>query len=120
MIGPRAIRPDERLAPPESQSPGIHREAAVSQDGLWIGIVRTDPGVGGWHHHSDNDTYVYLLEGRIRVEARDGGGIAEGQAGDFMHVPKEIVHREVTPEGRAATAVIVRIGTGPPVVNVRE
>jgi hypothetical protein len=55
----------------------------------------------------------------MRVEPREGGEVAEGQEGDFVHVPKRIVHREITPEG-GATAIVMRVGSGPPVVNVDE
>lgn len=118
-MSPRLVRPEDRESPPGGQTPGVHREAAFVEEDLWVGLVRADPGTGGWHHHSGNDTYIYLLQGGMRVEPREGGEVADGREGDFLHVPKRIVHREVTPEG-GATAIVVRVGSGPPVVNVDE
>jgi len=50
-------------------TPGKVREQAVAVQGLWSGLVRTEPGVtSGWHHHGDNDTSVYVVEGAVRLE----------------------------------------------------
>lgn len=119
MNEPRLVRPDERKAPPEGQSPGLHREVAFVEEDKWIGFVKADPGTGGWHHHSENDTYIYLLQGGMRVEPRDSGEAVDAREGDFVHVPKGIVHREITPES-GATAIVMRVGSGPPVVNVED
>lgn len=119
MTAPRLVRPGERKAPPGGQTPGLHREAAFVEEDKWIGFVKADAGTGGWHHHSDNDTYIYLLQGGMRVEPRDRGEAVDGGEGDFIHVPKGIVHREITPEG-GATAIVMRVGSGPPVVNVED
>jgi uncharacterized RmlC-like cupin family protein len=114
----RIVRPEDRAIPKEGQTPGLRRETAVAEDGVWIGIVHADPGVGGWHHHSENDTYVYVLDGAMRVEQRDGGAVIEGNPDDFLLIPKETVHREITPDGKHTSALIIRVGSGPPVVNV--
>jgi hypothetical protein len=39
-------------------------------------------------------------------------------AGEYAHVPRGLVHREGTPTDQAAEVALVRIGSGPPVVNV--
>ncbi len=114
----RIVRPEDRATPPEGQTPGLRREAAVAEEGVWIGVVHTDPGVGGWHHHSENDTYVYMLDGVMRIEPRDGEVAIEGKRDDFLLIPKNTVHREITPEGENASAIIIRVGSGPAVVNV--
>lgn len=116
---PRLVRPEDRESPPGGQTPGLHREAAFAEEGLWVGFVKADPGTGGWHHHADNDTYIYLLEGGMRVEPLEADAPVDGREGDFIHVPKNIVHREVTADG-GATAIVMRLGSGPPVVNVDE
>lgn len=104
------------------EAPGteaIQRKVALEGDGFWIGVVTAEPNMAsGWHHHSDNDTLVYLLDGSIRVEARDGKGAVEAAAGEFLHVPPRTVHREVNPETKAAHALVIRVGSGDPVVNV--
>ena len=45
----RVIRSSERV-PDTVPTPGMSREHAIARDGLWAGVVRTDPGmVSGWH-----------------------------------------------------------------------
>jgi hypothetical protein len=42
-------RSDRRAANP---APGMVREQAIAVDGLWSGLVHTEPAViFGWHHH---------------------------------------------------------------------
>jgi len=114
----RIVRPEDRAIPPEGQTPGLRRETAVAEEGVWIGVVHADPGVGGWHHHSENDTYVYMLDGVMRIEQRDGRAAIDGKRDDFLLIPRKTVHREITPEGEHASAIIIRVGSGPAVVNV--
>jgi uncharacterized RmlC-like cupin family protein len=45
------------------------REEAVSSEGRWIGVVKAVPDmVSNWHHHGANDTYVYVIQGGLRIE----------------------------------------------------
>jgi uncharacterized RmlC-like cupin family protein len=108
---------DRELADP---TPGKAREQAVAVDGLWSGLVRSEPGVSsGWHHHGDYDTSVYVIEGNVRIEFGPGGAQAvEAGPGDFVHIPKYVVHREVNPGTAPSQEVITRSGTGPPTINV--
>jgi uncharacterized RmlC-like cupin family protein len=108
---------DRRVADP---TPGKVREEAIAVDGLWSGLVRTEPGVAtGWHHHGDHDTSVYVIEGHVRIEFGPGGGHAlEAGPGDFLHIPKHLVHREVNTGSTTSQEVITRSGTGPVTVNV--
>lgn len=90
-----SVHPDQRqVADP---TPGKTREEAIAIDGLWSGFVRTEPGVAsGWHHHGDHDTSVYVIEGTVRIEYGPGGtSYVDGGPGDFVHIPKRLVHREV-------------------------
>jgi uncharacterized RmlC-like cupin family protein len=108
---------DRRLADP---TPGKTREQAIDIDGLWSGFVRTEPGIAsGWHHHGDHDTSVYVVEGTVRVEFGPGGTQAlDAGPGDFVHIPRNLVHREVNVGFRPSQEVITRSGTGPLTVNV--
>jgi uncharacterized RmlC-like cupin family protein len=112
------VHPEQRqVADP---TPGKTREEALSVDGLWSGLVRTEPGVAsGWHHHGDHDTSVYVVEGHVRIEfGPDGAQSAEAGPGDFVHIPKHLVHREVNAGTTASEEIITRSGTGPLTVNV--
>ena len=114
----RCIRPDDRdLADP---TPGMVREQAIAIDGLWSGFVRTDPGmVSGWHHHGDHDTSIFVVEGSLRMEfGPSGTAVIDAAAGDFLHVPKHVVHREGNPGDTTSHLVVTRAGHGVTTVNV--
>lgn len=116
----RMTRADERVLVEDPPVPGVRREMALAEAGHWAGLVTTDPGRDtGWHHHGDYDTFVYLVSGRARIEFGRGGRQAlEGGAGGFAFVPKGVIHREINPGDRPNEAVVIRVGTGVPVVPV--
>lgn len=116
--GVTLVRPDDRT--PGHPTPGMQREQAASTDRTWAGFVTTDAGmVSGWHHHGDYESHIYVLSGRMRMESGPGGAqVVEAQAGDFIFVPPHTVHRESNPASEDSTVVVVRAGSGEPVVNV--
>ena len=101
-------------------TPGMRRRRAIDVPGLWSGVVHTEPGAtSGWHHHGDHETSLYIVAGRMRLEFGPGGqSVVEAGPGEFVHVPKHVVHRESNPVGETALAVIARSGSGEPTVNV--
>jgi uncharacterized RmlC-like cupin family protein len=112
------VRPaDRRVGDP---TPGKVREQAIAVNGLWSGLVRSAPGAtSGWHHHGENDTSVYVIDGNVRIEFGPGGAQAvDAGPGDFIHIPKHVVHRESNPGSTTAQEVVTRSGTGPPTINV--
>jgi uncharacterized RmlC-like cupin family protein len=113
------VPPDARVVEGPA-TPGMVRERAFAADGYWVGVVKTGAGmVSGWHHHGAYDTFVYLVSGRARVEFGPGGTeVREAMAGGFAHIPKGVIHRESNPGDEESVAVVVRLGTGVPVVNV--
>lgn len=116
----RLVRASERQAPPAAQTPGMVREQAFAEEGHWVGFARVEPGmVSGWHHHGDHLSYLYVISGRGRFEFGPGGAeVLEAKAGDFVEVPPGLVHREMNPSDEEQTLVVVRMGHGPPLVNV--
>lgn len=112
------VAPDERIAGPTT--PGMDRQQAIATEGVWAGHVRTEPGmVSGWHHHGEHDTVIYVLTGVLKMEfGPDGTRTVEARPGDFIFVPKEIVHRESNPTEQPAEVVAVRAGTGTSLVNL--
>ena len=114
----RLVRPDERT---EGQpTPGMHREQALDTGSMWAGYVTTDAGaVSGWHHHGEHESTIYVLSGALRMEFGPGGrDVLDAGAGDFLYVPPHAVHREGNPTAARSVIVVVRGGTGPPVINV--
>ena len=108
---------DRRVADP---TPGKRREQAVREGLLWSGLVRTEPGVAsGWHHHGDHDTSVYVVEGHVRIEYGARGELSvEAGPGDFVHIPRHLVHREVNAGSTPSVEILSRAGTGPLTTNV--
>lgn len=116
--GVRVIRQDERAV--GAATAGMIREEAISTHGLWAGLVRTEPGMSsGWHHHGEYESAIYVAAGWLKMEFGPGGHqVEEAGPGDFLHVPKGVIHRETNPLDEEGTLIVARSGTGPPVVNV--
>lgn len=116
--------PVSRISPEERQegevTPGMTREQATSVEGLWAGLVRTDPQmVSGWHHHGDYETSIYVVTGTLHMESGpNGANVVDAGPGDFLHVPKRAIHRESNPGETESQIVVVRAGHGPAVINV--
>jgi uncharacterized RmlC-like cupin family protein len=110
---------DDQLRPAEG-TPGLRRRVAFDADGHWFGHVEAAPEVmSGWHHHGDNVTIGYVIEGHLTLEFGPGGteNIEVGP-GEYFRVPEHVVHREGNMATRPGEVVLVRMGTGPVVVPV--
>ena len=105
---------------PADPTPGMARRVGLEVEGMWSGLVDTEPHAeSGWHHHGEHETTLYVVRGRMRLESGPGGrDVAIASAGDFLHVPAFAVHREANPDDEPAQAVIVRCGRGAPTTNV--
>lgn len=98
----------------------MDRHQVFAGDDRWLGWVRTIPAMeGGWHHHGEHDSYIYVLRGTLYIDSGPGGrDRVTGGANDVIFVPKRTVHREVTPAGEPTDVFVVRYGSGPPNFNV--
>jgi len=114
----RRISPADRVE--GAGTPGMMKEEAVATDRMWAGLARTAPGVvGGWHHHGDFESTIYVLTGIFRMEFGPGGReVIEAEPGDFLYVAPRAIHGEGNPSDRESQIVVVRSGSGQPVVNV--
>lgn len=117
----RRIGPED-LGGDSAPTAGMTRRAALARDGFWSGIATAAAGMAsGWHHHGDNETMIYVLDGAIRLEFGPGGKRSvEARTGDFLHVPPRAVHRESNLVDRESRLVVTRAGSGPATVNVEE
>ncbi|MGE0597984.1 MAG: cupin domain-containing protein [Dehalococcoidia bacterium] len=112
------ISGSERESNATPQTAGMVREQAFAADDRWVGFVRAEPGQwGGWHHHGEHDTYLYVLKGALEFEV-EGANVVQIKPNDFVHVPAGVVHRERAAGPDEGQVVLFRMGSGPPVVNV--
>jgi len=119
------VRP-QQFSPATSQTPGSLRHAAICPElgirsGLWGGTFLVEPGARtGIHHHGSQETVVYVLEGEACVEWGERGEHSDTvRAGDFLHVPAWLPHREVNPSRDVPFRwVVIRSSSEPIVVNL--
>lgn len=102
------------------QTAGMIREEAVRTHGLWVGIVRTDPGrFSSWHHHGEYESVIYVLSGQVQLESGPGGKtVINAKPGDCLYVPPGEIHREGNDGFEESEIVVMRSGHGELVVNV--
>jgi uncharacterized RmlC-like cupin family protein len=117
---PIVIRATGGEVAPGPPTPGMERREIMDEGGAWVGWVRAEAGLaGGWHHHGDRDSYIYVLSGGVSIGFGPGGrDEVKAMAGDFIFTPARMVHREITGSDEPAEFFVVRVGAGPQNVNV--
>ena len=108
------------------QTPGSLRLSAIAAmhgivSSLWAGVFVVEPSAKtGIHHHGEQDTVVYVLEGEACVRWGDfGEHSVTVSAGDFLHVPSWLPHQEINPSKEHSFRwVVVRSTPEPIVVNL--
>ena len=74
--------------------------------------------VSGWHHHGEYETTIYVLIGALLMELGPGGSsTVEAGPGDFVYVPKGVVHRESNPSAEPTSSWCALAG-GESTINV--
>jgi uncharacterized RmlC-like cupin family protein len=111
-----------------TQTPGSERRAAIAPElgirsALWGGLFEVEPGSRtAIHHHGQQETIAYVLSGtcEVRWGAR-GESVAHAKAGDFIHVPAFLPHREINPSKLEPFRwVVVRSTAMPIVINLPD
>ena len=108
------------------QTPGMHREAAISRASagaqkIWAGTVTIQPRAQtGAHHHGHLESVIYVLRGRARMRWGDRLEFAsEAGPGDFIYVPPHVPHQEINAsQDEPLNCVVVRSDQEPVVVNL--
>ena len=117
-----------QLSSETQQTPGSLRLSAIAAmhgivSSLWGGIFVVEPlAQTGIHHHGEQDTVVYVLEGEACVRWGNLGEYsATVGAGDFLHVPAWLPHQELNPSKEHPFRwVVVRSTPEPIVVNLPD
>jgi uncharacterized RmlC-like cupin family protein len=123
----RVIRP-EQFDSATAQTSGSQRLAAIHAGAgivspMWGGIFVVEPGARtGIHHHGEQNTIVYVLEGSSYVRWGERGEFdATVHAGDFVSVPAWLPHQEINPSAEIPFRwVVVRSTPEPIVVNLPD
>jgi uncharacterized RmlC-like cupin family protein len=121
------VHPPE-LSSETQQTPGSLRLSAIAAthgivSSLWAGIFVVEPSAKtGIHHHGEQDTVVYVLEGEASVRwGKVGEHLVTVRAGDFLHVPAWLPHQELNPSKEHPFRwVVVRSTPEPIVVNLPD
>jgi uncharacterized RmlC-like cupin family protein len=79
---------------------------ATGSDVLWFGSFATEPGVKVSAHYHTADTGAYLVSGRAAFEIE--GKRVEMAAGEYLYVPKGVVHTEETVGDQTAFGIFAR------------
>jgi hypothetical protein len=58
-----------------------------------------------WNTNYDGDTYLYIVEGSVRIEFKETGGPARyghylARTGDLFRIPDQVAHRTFSGDGR--------------------
>ena len=121
----RVVGPNERSTD-TPQTPGLLREVAFDSRNpdaavLSAFLSTVAPGAAtGAHHHGDQETVLYVLNGRARFRYGDTlEEVAEAGPGAFVFIPAEIIHQEINASADEPTSwVVVRSAPDPIVVNL--
>jgi uncharacterized RmlC-like cupin family protein len=118
----RVIRPEE-FDSGTAQTSGALRQAAISPEtnvasGMWGGIFTVEAGAQtGIHHHGEQETILYALEGSVYIRWGERGECAATvHAGEFLHIPAWLPHQESNPSKKEPFRCVVVRGTATPIV----
>jgi uncharacterized RmlC-like cupin family protein len=111
--------PGTELTFDTTQSPGMHRQAAISGDSagstnIWMGQNRVSPGArSADHHHGESESGIYVVSGNPEfVFLRDGEEVRIRTApGDYVYVPPFVPHREENPSQTDDAVVVLARST---------
>jgi uncharacterized RmlC-like cupin family protein len=121
------VHPAELSSETQQTSGSLRMSAIAATHGiaspLWAGIFVVEPSAKtGIHHHGEQDTVVYVLEGEACVRwGNCGEDSATVKKGDFIHVPSWLPHQELNPSTEHPFRwVVVRSTPEPIVVNLPD
>jgi quercetin dioxygenase-like cupin family protein len=116
---PTVVTP-EQVQGVKTATPGVTRFEAFADEHVWVGRIENAPHQeSDWHVHPGHDTFGHVTRGRFFVEfGPDGSERIEVALGDFVLIPKGVVHREGNAGAEPNVGIVVRVGQGPVTVNL--
>ena len=123
----RVVRRDH-LSSDTPQTSGLVRHVAFDSRNpdakvLSAFLTTVQPGAAtGAHHHGDQETILYVLEGTARYRWGDHlEHVVEAGPGDFVFIPAHTVHQEINASADNPTVwVVTRSDPDPIVINLPE
>jgi uncharacterized RmlC-like cupin family protein len=111
-----------------AQTPGSERRAAIAPSlgiasAIWGGLFEVEPvSRTGVHHHGEQETIAYVLSDICEMRwGERGESVAHAKAGDFIHVPAFLPHKEINPSNQEPFRwVVVRSTATPIVINLPD
>ncbi|MEX2555327.1 MAG: cupin domain-containing protein [Actinomycetota bacterium] len=102
---------------------GVEVVVAISKETvgsptLWFGSFATEPGVKVPPHYHTADTGAYVVSGRAAFEI--DGERHEVIAGEYLYVPKGVVHTEETVGNETAFGIFARDEAGGETVYLEQ
>ena len=117
------MHPAELSSETQQTSGSLRMSAIAARNGvvssLWAGIFVVEPSaMTGIHHHGEQETVVYVLEGEAFVRwGNRGEHSATVRAGDFLRVPSWLPHQEINPSSEHSFRWVVVRSTPEPIVE---
>jgi uncharacterized RmlC-like cupin family protein len=123
----RVVRRDQ-LSSDTPQTSGLLRHVAFDRRNpdakvLSAFLTTVQPGAAtGAHHHGDQETILYVVEGTARYRWGDRlEHVVEAGPGDFVFIPAHTVHQEINASAEQPTVwAVTRSDPDPIVVNMPE
>ena len=121
------VHPAGQSSETQQTSGSLRMSAIAAMNGivssLWAGMFVVEPSAKtGIHHHGEQDTVIYVLEGEATVRWGEfGEHSATVGTGDFLHVPSWLPHQELNfSKEHPFRWVVVRSTPEPIVVNLPD
>jgi quercetin dioxygenase-like cupin family protein len=73
---------------------------------LSVGLLRMEGGAFSTPHYHNDEQFIYMLKGRIRIAS--GGEISNASPGDLVHFPPGALHEVATLGEEAAEFLLSR------------
>ena len=121
MAAPVEVTKSTELHTNTGQTEGMIRKGAIidKSDNISASVMVAKPhSASAIHHHGEQDTVVYCVQGRGAVVSEGGKKRQVLEKGDFALIPAHAEHQEVNEGDEEVEWIITRSGRVPVVENL--